>query len=57
MYATSNCCQCLLVVNQRYRIPKGQSKLDNPDKTQEKQSKITTQYLLDTTKRKHMQIT
>ena len=42
-------------VNKRQRIPKGQSKMDNPDKLatqatqdKDKQNKNTTQYVLDT---------
>ena len=42
--------------NKRSRIPKGQSKKDNPQK-EENQSKDTTQYGLDTTMRKQTQIT
>ena len=46
--------------NKLYRIPNGQSKVDNPekqdeDRTNKKQKK--TQYELDTTKRKQTQIT
>jgi hypothetical protein len=36
------------MANKRSRIPKGQSKKDNPQK-EENQSKDTTQYGLDTT--------
>jgi hypothetical protein len=43
----------------RQRIPKGQSKKDNPERlaaygtqNEEKQNKKTTQYVLDTTMRK-----
>ena len=50
--------------NKRQRIPKGQSKIDNPEKlatlgTQDevKQNKNTTQYVLDTTMRKQTQTT
>ena len=52
------------VVNKRQRIPKGQSKKDNPEKLatqgtqdEEKQNKNTTRYVLDTTMRKHTQTT
>ena len=52
------------LANKRQRIPKGQSKKDNPEKLEtqgtqhdEKQNKITTQYVLDTTMRKQTQIT
>jgi len=45
--------------NKRQKIPKGQSEKDNPEKLamfgtqdEEKQSKNTTQYVLDTTIRK-----
>ena len=51
-------------INKRQRIPKGQSKMDNPEKLatygtqdQEKQNKNTTQYVLDTTMHKKTQIT
>ena len=51
-------------LNKRQRIPKGQSKIYNPEKlaaqgTQddEKQNKTTTQYVLDTTMHKQTQIT
>ena len=51
-------------INKHYRIPKGQSKMDNPEKLatygtqdKEKQNKYTTQCALDTTKRKQTQIT
>jgi len=50
--------------NKCYRIPKGQSKMDNPEKLatqgiqdEENQHKNSTQYVLDTTIRKHIQIT
>ena len=50
--------------NKRWRIPKGQSKIDNPEKlptqgTQddEKQNKNIKQYVLDTTMHKQTQIT
>jgi len=50
--------------NKRYRIPKGQSKLNNPEKLatygtqdEEKQTKNITQYVLDTTIRKQTQTT
>ena len=43
-------------INKRYRIQKGQSKIDNPEKLatwgtqdEEKQNKNTTLYVLDTT--------
>ena len=44
-------------MNKRQRIPKGQSKRDNPEKlgtygTQEKQNKHSTHYVWDTTVRK-----
>jgi translation initiation factor IF-2 len=50
------------IINKRLRIPKWQSKLDNPDKlaTQvhtTKQNKNTTHYMLGTTIRNHTQIT
>jgi hypothetical protein len=53
------------LLNDRKRIPKGQSKMDNPEKlatlgTQDekkRQNKITTPYVLDTTMRKQTQIT
>ena len=45
-----------LFLNKRKRIPKGQSKMYNPEKLatqgaqdEEKQNKNTTQYMLDTT--------
>ena len=48
----------------RQRIPKEQSKMDNPEKLatqgtqdEEKQNNNTTQYVLDTTIRKQTQIT
>jgi hypothetical protein len=51
------CLACF--VNKRLRIPKGQSKMDNPEKVatwgtthEEKQSKYTTQYVLDAAMRK-----
>ena len=51
-------------VNKRQRISKGQSKKDNSEKLatqgtqdRDKQSKNTTQYMLDTTMRKQIQIT
>ena len=51
-------------INKRQKIPKGQSKMDNPEKLatqgaqdEEKQHKNTTQYVLDTTVRKQTQIT
>ena len=51
-------------LSKRQRTPKGKSTMDNPEKlatqgTQddEKQNKTTTQYALDTTIRKHTQIT
>jgi hypothetical protein len=48
-------------VNKCQRIPKGQSQMDNPPTTlgtqdEEKQSKNTTQYVLNTTIRKKTQI-
>ena len=50
--------------NKRLRKPKGQSKMDNPEKLatkrrqeEEKQSKDATQYVLDTTIRKQAQTT
>ena len=52
------------VVNKRQRLPKGQSEKDNPEnlatlgtQDEEKQKKNTTQYVLDTSLRKHTQIT
>ena len=52
-----------LIINERYRILKGQSKKDNQKKLatygtqdKEKQSKNTTQYVLDTTMRRQSQI-
>jgi hypothetical protein len=49
-------------VIKRQRIPKGKSQMDNPEKLttygtqdEEKQSKNTTQYVLDTTMRKQTQ--
>ena len=52
------------LTNKRQRIPKEQSKMDNPEKLatqgkqeEEKQNKNTTQYVLDTTIRKQTQIT
>ena len=51
-------------LNKRQRIPKGHSKTNNPEKLttqgtqyEEKQSKNTTQYVLDTTMRKQTQTT
>jgi hypothetical protein len=51
-------------INTRKRIPKGQSKMDNPEKLaiqatqdEQKQNKNTTQYVLDTTIRKQTQTT
>jgi len=51
------------ILKKRQRKPKGQSKLDNPEKSatqgtqdEENQSKNTTQYVLDTTIRKQTQI-
>ena len=53
-----------LTLSKRQRIPKGQYKMDNPEKLatwgiqdEEKQSKNTTQYVLDTTIHKQTQIT
>jgi len=53
-----------IILSKRYRIPKCQSKMDNPEKlatqgTQddEKQNKNTTQYALDTTICNQTQIT
>jgi hypothetical protein len=53
----------VLTVNKRQRIPKGQAKMDNPEKLatectqdEEKQNKNTTQYVLDTTICKQSQI-
>ena len=47
--------------NKRYRIPNGQSQMDIPEKLstydKEKQTKTTTQYVLDTTMCKQTQIT
>ena len=47
---------CRSVLNKRQRTPKGQSKMDNPEKMatqgiqdEDKQNKNTTHYLLDTT--------
>ena len=52
------------VIYKRQRIPKGQSKMDNPEKLatygtqdEDKQSKNTTQYVLDTDIHKQAQIT
>ena len=52
------------VINKRQRIPKGQSNIDNPEKLatqgtqdEEKQSKNTTQCVLDTTMHTQTQIT
>ena len=52
------------LINKSQRVPKGKSKMDNPEKlatqfTQddEKQTKNTTQYMLDTAIRKQAQIT
>ena len=42
-------------LDKRQRIPKGQSKMDNPD--EDKQNKNTTKYVLDTAMRKQTQIT
>ena len=49
------------LANKRQRIPMAQSKMDNPEKLvkqgiqdEEKESKNTTQYVLDTTIRKHI---
>ena len=51
-------------LDKRWRIPKGQSNKDNPEKPalqgtqdEEKQHKNTTQYVLDTTIRKQTHIT
>ena len=51
-------------LNKRQRIPKGQSKMYNPEKLaaqgiqdEEKQNKNTTQYVLNTTMHKQTQIT
>ena len=53
-----------MLINKRQIIPKGQSKMDNPEKLarqgtqdEDKQIKNTTQYVLDTTMRKQTQIT
>jgi hypothetical protein len=53
-----------IITNKRYRILKGQSILDNPEKLatlgtqdKEKQNKNTTQYVLYTTICKQTQIT
>ena len=50
-------------VNKRQRLPKGQSREDNPEhmatqgtQDEEKQNKNTTQYVLDTTMRKYTNI-
>ena len=50
--------------NKRQRIPKGQYKMNNPEKLaiqgtqdKDKQNKNTTQYVLNTTIRKQIQIT
>ena len=52
-----------LIMNKHQRIPKGQSKMDNPEKLttrgtqdEEKQNKNTTQCVLETTIRKQTQI-
>ena len=52
-----------LIINKHQRIPKGQSKMDNPEKPathgtqdEEKQNKNTTQCALETTIRKQTQI-
>ena len=52
------------MINKRQTIPKGQSKMDNPEKLatygtqdEDKQNKNTTQYVLDTTIHKQTQIT
>jgi hypothetical protein len=46
-------------INTRKRIPKGQSKMDNPEKQatqdEQKQNKNRMQYVLDTTIRKQTQ--
>ena len=48
----------ILVQNKRQRIPKGHSKMDTDNiQDEDKQSKNTTQYALDTTMRKQIQIT
>jgi hypothetical protein len=54
----------LLKVNKRQRIVNGKSGIYNPEKLgikgtqdEDKQNKITTQYMLDTTIRKQTQIT
>ena len=51
-------------INKRLRIPKGQSKMDNPEKLtiqgtqdEEKRNKNTRQYVLDTTIYKETQLT
>ena len=51
------------IINKRYRIPKGQSKMDNPEKLatqgtqdEKKQNKNTTQYVLHITIRKQTQV-
>ena len=56
--------KCRTAINKRQRIQKEQSKMDNPEKLatqdtqdEEKQSKHTTQYVLDTTMHKQTQIT
>ena len=41
-----------MLINKRQIIPKGQSKMDNPEKDEDKQIKNTTQYVLDTIIRK-----
>ena len=50
-----------VIVGKSMRIPKGQSKMDNPEKLtaqdEEKKRKNTTQYVLDITVHKQAQIT
>ena len=53
-----------MITNKRQRIPKGQSKMDNPGKLatqrtqdEDKQNKNTAQYVLDTTIHKQTQKT
>ena len=55
---------CLFQINKHQRIMKGQSETDNPEKLttqgtqdKDKQKKNTILYVLDTTMRKHTQIT
>ena len=52
------------LTNKRQRIPKWQSKMDNPEKLttkgtqdEDEQNKNTTQYVLNTTMRKQIQVT